>query len=1132
MSFPPTEPTGPRDPGDTVRPAGVSRRQLLAGLGGSLAVPAAHRSLTPASAVRQAGQPATTSTNFDAQVESEAPVTLAGSMTTRPVALDGRLLCGTTQGLYVLTESGTNRFVRTRPVKSILQFGPNRVLLLVADTYFPNVIAYDVGDDEHLWSASATRSVYSQQMGEFERQVPVFDATTVGTGGGADDVVVAAAYGVWRLDGETGDRRWTVDRDSYTWRVAHQDGTIYATTQEGELLALDADSGDREFAIQLVDEYDYRGNTYLRSVWDVLPLAEGAADLAVSTEDGTVKFVDSGDGSVVEDVAVLDIDDQDEYYRRIDGRSSMPGPGARDPDPNFFNVGLEALDGGSGGIVARVHEFVASGQDRERLAFLSAAGNLEWTYEDLSPDIAGTVLADASVDPDAVFVPSSRTEDAQEITAVSVSDGTPRGTIDVPTVPLGGRRQDVTEPIYLGGFEGRLAVAGESTDPTVVDTEGTIDWSFPSIQDSAIATADLDGDGTDDYLLASQNSLDFRRRGVESRILVPRSGSDGSPLWSWTRDTAEFFEQGGLRDLRPLEGTSGTDVVGLDAPPLLEDDEEVRDLRNQIDETERQIADRRGELNQLRNDQQDRGERIDELETEIADLETQLESLQDELEALVGDVTPEVVVLGGTDGSEEHRIALLSGEDSRPGSRPNILSMDVLEEGSSRSMVIGTHSGILALDVESAEIFWQRTYRNAQEWPPFDSRGVKYRAIGGPGSVADLLAYSSEEASVAILETTLAGDELTLDGTTDIDIDAEGFLGTLETLGDRSGDGYEEVLAPVRTEDGFAVVVIAPGEGRVAIRKRGEFGTAPTVLPTVSTAGADTGLVVSQFRDDRFTVELYEELDRAWSHEREMPGRAHEVVRNYEPSPAAPAGDVDGDGREELALALAGDRGAMVEFYNVQRDERVDRIVLEPFGERFDPDEDPLAPGIRAQRIPDPSGEGSPLLGVVVEPTTGGSGPAFYVLDPVEGDVLASGEGEVQQFLDLEDSIGLLTAGNGFRTVDPTGGVSLDDLDGSARIEVSWRFDDDEQRVTTVKVDGEPVTVTSETSATIRLPDGEHDVEVAARDARGIATHDSTTVSVGGGSTMGVVLYAASALSVLALFAMYIAEAVRRRLQS
>jgi hypothetical protein len=366
-------------------------------------------------------------------------------------------------------------------------------------------------------------------------------------------------------------------------------------------------------------------------------------------------------------------------------------------------------------------------------------------------------------------------------------------------------------------------------------------------------------------------------------------------------------------------------------------------------------------------------------------------------------------------------------------------------------------------------------------------------------------------------------------GTTDIGYDAEGLTGEVTVLGDLTGDGYQEVLANARTENGTAVAVISPGQGEVAIEKTGDFGTLPDPVPTVSREGNETGLLLTSPSENSFTVEYYEELEQVWQFEQSMRGRGRQLFRRTDVRPAAPAGDLDGDGQEEIAVATVGETGAKVDFFNASSNERVDRLILERFGETVDLDEDDFAPGVLVERIPDRTGNGQPELGVVVDSIESLGEPSFYVVSPSEGTVLASGDWGPSQFVPLEDGVGLLGDDGGLDVVDLSGGVTLDEPSGDAEMDLSWQFADDREYVTTVTVNNQPVTVTSEQSTTVRLPPGDHDIEVAARTPDGISYHDSTTVSVSGGSSMDLLLYAATAVSVLGLFAFSLVEAIRRR---
>lgn len=120
---------------------------------------------------------------------------------------------------------------------------------------------------------------------------------------------------------------------------------------------------------------------------------------------------------------------------------------------------------------------------------------------------------------------------------------------------------------------------------------------------------------------------------------------------------------------------------------------------------------------------------------------------------------------------------------------------------------------------------WGRSYRPGGDlpaWRPFDGSQFRYRAVGdADGGIEDLVAFT-RRGRVALVSVDRGSDELSVETVREGDVGGEVVPETVRTIGDRTGDGYEELLMPVSTDEGTALVVYAPGEGQVV----GTFETA------------------------------------------------------------------------------------------------------------------------------------------------------------------------------------------------------------------------------------------------------------------------------------------------------------------
>ncbi|MEF8977238.1 MAG: PQQ-binding-like beta-propeller repeat protein, partial [Halapricum sp.] len=714
------------------------RRTVLSALAGgsvaaSVGASSGLASVPPAAVDGESGIERRVTTDALAQLDDGGtPVTLEGSVTTPPVSAGDRLLLGTDRGCYVFENEALAAFVPTRPVRRISPVGDGRAVVLVEDQFFPNVLAIDLASGEIDWRAARTRSVFSQELGRIDRQVPVFDA--VGIGG---NVAVATGYGVVAFDSDTGEEVWTVDRDYYTWRVAVLDGTVYATTQDGKLLAIDAESGEKRYTTGLTDPFEDGERSIPRSAWDLDTLEGGPADLVVATEDGYVMGVNAGDGSTEWQTQVYepDGDELESYYRQIGWRPTTAGGPDRAADENFFNLELTPIDANRFAVSVRERGRSAPDQNPGQVALVTSGGEIEWTNESIDLGKADRVCFAGGFDSDSLLVPSAPVGDTQTVTKLGLASGQTGAELSIPVAPPGSRRLAAEGLGYLASHGSDLVVASESGDLLVLEESKEVAWSFPAVQDGTVLEADLTGDGTEDCLIYSRNQLD-RRRGVESRTLVVRSGTDGSIVWSRTLGADQFHEEGGLRSLQPIDSGDGIDLLGVEERPSQGKEDRIREIEREIRNIEREID---------RLEREEGNEGVDNT-AEIQSRQDEIQSLLTELDDFGGRPIADLVVLSGEDGSERTRIPLTVERGSRLNDRIKPVSVDTLDEDDNFVMV-GGNQRVAFVDLETGELTDSRLYRSDEEglWPPLDAHRLDYVSVGGPGDVEDVVAISPDE---------------------------------------------------------------------------------------------------------------------------------------------------------------------------------------------------------------------------------------------------------------------------------------------------------------------------------------------------------------------------------------------------
>jgi outer membrane protein assembly factor BamB len=1048
-------------------------------------------SAASAAAVEQplAGHQTALATQRGATYADSLPETLEGEVTTPPQFVGDRVLVGTERGLYVVSDGAIEAFAPTGPVEAVEHLEGDRAVVLVDDTHAPNVLGVDLGTGEVRWTDARARLVYSPDLGEVDRQVPAFDATAVGDvdGDGTTDVAVAAGSAVLAIDGGSGDRLWTTEYRRNVWRVASVDGRVVAGTQAGTLLALDADDGGKVYERAVAEPFESQDvgvGTVPRSVWSVEPFTVAGVDrLAVTTEDGTVAVVDPEDGTMGwrQKVFEFDADDLTRYYRSGLG---LVDPATVPGDANFFNVRATPLED-EGALAVEVHidgrpTLRRYGDGTSQLHLLDVdSGAIRWSNEDAGLATAGPLAYAPEIGDGSLVAASAPEQATQSLRFIDVDDGTGR-TQSLAVPPDANRFGQQTGTGYAAVDGDRLAVTASDSDLLVGDPDGELEWSVPAVRDVETRRGDYTGDGTDDVLLTSQSAMEG---GIRSRSLLVRSGTDGALAWADHLSVEAFFEQGGYQKVRNVETDDGRDIVAIRTPPR----------RPGTDPQEMPPS-----LVVVRD--RETGERLARHE-------------------LVND--------------EGQYSQSFDGQKFRP------LSFDVLGDltgNGNPDAVVGLRGRVVVLDLRTGEVVWERLYREAapesdgEQWAPVDGEAIFYRSVGETDDGRTrLAAFSRNRGEIAVVEPETGPDgfegfrtveETTYDGELVARFDQR-------RLGDLTGGGSDELLVPIHDDD-TASKVFSPesGEMLAAFGRPDQISVASSDV-AVTGDGRPATVVFERAGEDSRTL-VYAGGDEVFTRTGETAYRLGDVEPGA-PTPAAPAGDVDGDGTEEVGYVESSDQaGVRIRFHDGETGQSVDTFELT----RWEESDDAPVPAVQVSRIPDRTGDEQPELGVVAMAAGGDeAGPRFFVVDPAEREVLVSGEGAVSEFVALEGAVGIVGDDGSVRAVDVTQGVSIAEPDSASTMELEWEFDAVGDYVTTVTVGDRPVAQTTDRSQTLRLPAGTHEIAVRATRSDGLTVHDSVTVTVEEGSWMDLLLYGASALSVFLLFAFGLVPALVGRIR-
>lgn len=1033
---------------------------------------------------------------------SSIPVALEGKITKEPVQVNDSLVMGTEEGLYVFSKDGDlESYIGSPPVRDFAFIGEDRVIVLLEEEYFPNIKCYDLSSGETIWSRSHTTEIYSPDLGYVNRQVQPFDVKILGDvdADGVKDVVLSAGHSLLTLSGKNGEEIWEVSHNYNFWKVKRIGERIFAGTQDGYLFSMEASSGEVLYKKKLAESFQHGDfGSVERSVWDIgqVTMANGSTRAAVTTEDGRVFLINPEGGDISWERKIVNYNKEilKNYYfgRGGGGREVFPTvPG----DANFFNLDLRIVEDVSGDgsedlAVAVSPETNPEGRRYEGstqalyLLNSSSGGNVWEPNKAVSFGQAGNFTYSPNVDGGALLIPQGTTGKSQGISVIGLESGDQENSLKIESIPSGTERDKGFGLSYLRNFGEDFALVSDSRDLIVFDGDGSIIWDFPRIRDASVMSGNFSDNATTDYLLYSNNYRGESQ--TKSRSLALRSGENGSFVWSRILSRKDYFENSGFSKITKIESVSG-------------------------------------------------GDRSDILAFRQVGRET-WEEVESGKEPEVP--PPKILIISGEDGSIVDEFTLVNTSNdhfrSQEGQYFWITSVDVVSDvngNGSSDIIVGSRGRVFILDARTGDLLWERIYRGGEEapssmsWDWIEDWEASYLSVGdlNDDGYSDLLATSGE-GKLIVLESDVVGGDLKYSIT--VEKSFEGWIDrrNVRTLEDLDGDGSEEVLFKLDSESQDTVFkVFSPGRGktlttirrpwRVSLSwKSGDFngnGTDGSLIFQMETKGGPRLSVI----DGSEEIWSYEYTDR-W---------LLESLGYTRVMPADSAGDINGDGSEEIALAKCTEsEGAKIDIYNLKNGKLVKTIILE----EYETESEREIPGILVKRLSDLTGDGSPELGVAVMVGSADRKKVkFFAVDPQNGEVLAGYESKIKHILSFKNGLGLLASDGGLNLIDVTQGVSLSTPEGNSPLRLEWNSE--RQSVTTVLVNDRPVALTTETSTTVRLPPGEHEIKIRSTDQKGVSVYDSVEVDVGGGSSLNLGIYVITAV----LFIVFFLPSILRRIQ-
>jgi hypothetical protein len=756
----------------------------------------------------------------------------------------------------------------------------------------------------------------------------------------------------------------------------------------------------------------------------------------------------------------------DNYYQRSSPRFRPTIPG----DATFFNLRVTSVgDPGDQDLAVVVsHASAPARRDiRDSPARIhrldGESGQERWRTDQVSLSDAGRVVYAPDLRGGSLLVPHIPRERSQRITVIDAAGGAKGEAIEIPAIPRQQRGSPGTIQSHLAVANGQLAIASDVGDVVMAAPNGTVHWSVPAVRNVGVTQGVFTGGAGDDYLLTASANSRFGSEFVRGLIL--RRGGDGGVAWSQFLDAQTLEERGGYIGVSPYPRANGADDIIAMQRQLRTEDDQGRVHRTAL------------------------------------------------------------VVLDGEDGTERRR-HLVRHRNGDPAEGKSAALVGNVAGDQSMEVLVGGGGAARIIDLSAGETVWRGRYGDPERpgtagaWLPIESRGVKFVGVGPTGTDdrQGIVAYNREPGEFALLRPQGSGDTLSLETETTFETGDELF--DVTPIADTNGDGYTELLLRLQAANGGNFLLYSPGTGEAITEFRQPKEIRVSASGAESANDANTvfaytmgnnleALQVIQGSERRFTVKYDESHElRQLGVEKPMPGTA--------------VGDVTGDGAIEVATVTSGkEGGAKLDLRTASSGDVVGTIELEQYeGGR-------TIPGAYVERIPDQTGDGIPEVGVVAM-VGGRDNPALnhYVVDPAAETVLASGDGLVARFLGFENAVGTVGTRAGVDIADVTGGASMRVESSGPPTTLAWDLAAQGDAVSRLYTDGRPFVLTRDQRATVRLPPGEHSVQLRAAPGGGLAVHDTVQVTVGGGSLLGPGLLGATVLAVLGLFV----PGIRRRL--
>ncbi|MBN1896114.1 MAG: PQQ-binding-like beta-propeller repeat protein [Candidatus Aenigmarchaeota archaeon] len=1101
---------------------------------------------------------------------------ITGSIVSEKLAIadiDGNgedsVIMGTTTGLFIIDGKGmldmyiqTSSSVNTLTlIDDITGDGRGDIVLGTADIYFPNVQCYDTSTGEKMWEFSPRTEVYDSFILWTMKQTAVFDMITVNdmNGDGTTDIAVSAGYVLYALDGKTGDVLWSFGSTDNIWDVDVSGDYAIAGDQNGYVYAFSM-NGEKIWETLVSDTYTVRNpNTnsevgkVTRSVWDIVPLKVGGKDaVAVSAEDGYVHLLDLETGKIIWETGIIEYVDTllYSYY----GDNPMP---TSIVSYNFLNMRIGSVSDitGDGDDDIAVYTYPGrrngdyKGAVEGIYMLASDDGRLLWKNEnaDLAYSAGPVTLG---VGEEYIALPQGKSSGKQKIKLIKASDGTAYETIGINTTSQGrpGR------VIVSDAGSGKFVITSGSDDITMVRYPEKVLWSFPRITDVSVIRSDFTGDETTDILVRSREGADQENAfdAGQTRIMFVIDGATREVAWSYEMPSEMFIRTGGLSGLIVVPRSDGKS-----------------DLAAYVQEY--------GDWN--KGDMYGENSRILRFSGKTGSILMNTSAAE---AVYYGAYNSIMTVPGLINETFEYKVATEWEIDGRnPENVPTskqaefyvevnrqikdfremadgyrikkrIEWLDLISDQSSDDLpdfLISSWDDVFIKDGVTGEDIWNRTNREYYYTNPFtgdmdysdivvnwtESDRGKFIAVGDAnGDGADELVLATWD-SLTFLHSSSGPLNYEISSTETF---AQGFNKDCVTKTvDINGNGAKDIVYEKYQKDAPSMFVFADGRNGYIILEAEKSGTSAEISGyDFNGNGFNDFITFSLWTDGggpKLEVIDGRSNDIIWSYDIDEGWMLRDMFGYSTVMPAAPAGDMNGDGVTDIALvrSQAWQPGCEIMIYDVKNGEKISDIVIEDI-DNTRSDSSRWMPGIKASLLSDVTGDSIDELGIIA--LVGDSGQKqvkMYIIDIANGEIVSDFSTIGTEMIDIEgESVGIVGSSGNIYFLDITRNLRITSpVTGSVTgspLKIEWSGDT--ESITTVMVDGSRVVMTDDSSAEFEMPSGDHKVSVYSSDRYGKGTYDTIDVTVEKDSSSVLFVTIAVVMLIVLLFSSKLMAVIKR----